>query len=267
MTLYEEPIGQLVDGRYAQYVQLKAKDIDLYNHWKLSSVFETFQEIAGEQCTGLGFGWEELMTRYGFCFVIVRMHIEMDDYPGSGEVVRVETWPENKLRMIFTRYFRIIDKRGHIIGRAVSNWVLFDMAKRCVVKPQNCPIIQTPDTSSLEPPAVMPKHGRKQDEQMEESYALERIPAYSDFDYNRHINNARYIEWVRDALPLTTYAQTVSSLDIHYEHEIDYDTFSSCAADQRKLTLLCTVEEEAAFAVKAFRDDGSPCFTCTGQFA
>lgn len=265
--LFEEPIGQLPDGRYAQYVQLKAKDVDLDNHWKLASVFETFQEIAGEQCTGLGFGWKELTTRYGFCFVIVRMHVEMDAYPGSGEVVRVETWPENKLRMIFTRYFRIIDKQDRVIGRAVSQWALFDMGRRCVVKPQQCPILQMPDTSSLQPPATMPKHGGKQDESAGNAYVLERMPVYSDFDYNRHVNNARYIEWVRDALPAETYVKTVSSLDIHYEHELDYETFSSCAEAQRKLTLLCNVEEKAIFAVKGLRVDGTPCFTCTGRFA
>ncbi|MBR5280458.1 MAG: hypothetical protein IKU26_05790, partial [Clostridia bacterium] len=130
MNLYHEPIGQLSDGRYAKYVQLEARDVDLNNRWKLASVFETFQEIAGEQCTGLGFGWNRMMEEYGYCFVIVRMHVEMDAYPGANETVRVETWPENKLRLIFTRYFRIVDQTGSVIGRAVSNWVLFDMKER-----------------------------------------------------------------------------------------------------------------------------------------
>lgn len=271
MNLYHEPIGQLEDGRYGKYVRLNARDVDLNNRWKLSAVFETFQEIAGEQCNNLGFGWETMMTQYGYCFVIVRMHVEMDAYPGVNQVVRVETWPENKLRLIFTRYFRIIDQEDRVIGRAVSQWVLFDTKSRMVVKPQNCPIVQTPDTSSLEPPAVMPKRGAEpilDSEEVADTHLSDRIPAYSDFDYNRHVNNARYIEWVMDALPADCYGKNIVSLDIHYEHEIDFDTFMG--TDQASASLSVTTKIFSAgdkFEVIACHPDGTRCYTCTGRFA
>lgn len=271
MNLYEEPVGQLADGRYAKYVKLNARDVDMNNHWKLASVFEALQEIAGDQCVGLGFGWQDLMTQYGYCFVIVRMHIEMDEYPGSGENVRVETWPENKLRLVFTRYFRIVNKEGRVIGRAVSNWVLFDMKNRTVVKPQSCPIIQTPDTSSLEPPATMPKHAGKPGaqepiEEGAEYHESQRVPAYSDFDYNRHVNNARYIEWVQDTLPMDLIASGIRTLDIHYEHEIDFDTFLTNSQKEQSLSIICKTDREGrTFSVSALQSDGTHCFTCTGQ--
>lgn len=266
MNLYYEPIGQLEDGRYAKYVQLQARDVDLNNRWKMASVFETFQEIAGEQCVGLGFGWKTLSAQYGYCFVIVRMYVEMDAYPGSNETVRVETWPENKLRLIFTRYFRIIDQTGRIIGRAVSNWVLFDMKERRVVKPQSCPIIQTPDTSSLEPPVLMP---RNKTEALPESadcvcVQKERLPGYSDFDYNRHVNNARYVEWVQDALPETYYGHFTQSLDIHYEHEIEWSAFEQ---HPQPVSLQARVSEETQqFSVSACCGEGQKCFTCVGTW-
>ncbi len=271
MNLYNDPIGQLNDGRYAKYVRLNARDVDLYNRWKMASVFEAFQEIAGEQCTLLGFGWEKMMAQYGYCFVIVRMHVEMDVYPGVNETVRVETWPENKLRLIFTRYFRIVDQCGCVIGRAVSQWVLFDTKSRTVVKPQNCPIVQTPDTSSLEPPAVIPKHAADSiavEGDSVHTYPSCRKPAYSDFDYNRHVNNARYIEWVMDALPPVYYSRNILQLQIHYEHEIDFETFMASSGVEMDLSIETKVwEEECAFAVIACRTDGTHCFTCTGQFA
>ena len=30
--------------------------------------------------------------------------IRMDRYPGTGERIRIDTWPENRLRLIFARY-------------------------------------------------------------------------------------------------------------------------------------------------------------------
>ncbi len=265
MDLYNEPIGQLEDGRYAKYVRLNARDVDLNNRWKMASVFEAFQEIAGEQCSGLGFGWKTLMEQYGYCFVIVRMHVEMDAYPGANEQVRVETWPENKLRLIFTRYFRIIDKNGRVIGRAASQWVLFDTKERTFVRPQNCPIVKTPDTSSLEPPTVIPKHTASIEGEFlpVQSY---RKPVYSDFDYNGHVNNARYVEWVFDALPSACYSKIVTTLNIHYEHEISFETIIASCNGEPNLKIETTVSEEA-FVITASWQDGTRCFTCEGTFA
>lgn len=265
MNLYNEPIGQLDDGRYAKYVQLEARNVDLNNRWKMASVFETLQEIAGEQCVGLGFGWNRLMETYGYCFVIVRMHVEMEAYPGANETVRVETWPENKLRLIFTRYFRIIDQTGRVIGKAVSNWVLFDMKERRVVKPQICPIIQTPDTGSLEPPVMMP---RNKPEFLESSDCVcghnVRLPAYSDFDYNGHVNNARYVEWVQDAFPTSCYGLFTQTFDIHYEHEIEWSAF---AQNPDLVSLQVGIlENDGMFSVCGDLKDGRRCFTCTGTW-
>ncbi len=265
MNLYNEPIGQLEDGRYAKYVQLEARDVDLNNRWKMASVFETFQEIAGEQCVGLGFGWNRLVEQYGYCFVIVRMYVEMDAYPGANETVRVETWPENKLRLIFTRYFRIIDQTGRVIGRGVSNWVLFDMKERRVVKPQTCPIIQTPDTSSLEPPVLMP---RNKPELLCQSDCTciqkEYLPVYSDFDYNGHVNNARYVAWVQDALPMSCYGLFTQTFDIYYEHEIPWSSFSK----QPDLVSIqvAIADDDGKFSVCGDFADGKRCFACTGTW-
>ena len=262
MNLYHEPVGQLNDGRYAKYVQLEARDVDLNNRWKLASVFETFQEIAGEQCVGLGFGWNRMMEEYGYCFVIVRMYVEMDAYPGANETVRVETWPENKLRLIFTRYFRIVDQSGKVIGRAVSNWVLFDMKERRIVKPQSCPIVQTPDTSSLEPPVQMPRS--KPDMLLgEEIVFVSRLPAYSDFDYNGHVNNARYVEWVQDALPVSCYHHFTKTFDIYYEHEIEWAAFSG---QPGLVSLQVGTAPQTGFCICGNLDDGTRCFTCKGMW-
>ena len=266
MNLYNEPIGQLEDGRYAKYVQLQARDVDLNDRWKMASVFETFQEIAGEQCVGLGFGWNRLMEEYGYCFVIVRMYVEMDAYPGANETVRVETWPENKLRLIFTRYFRIIDQTGRVIGRAVSNWVLFDMNSRSVVKPQSCPIIQTPDTDSLEPPVLMPRGKTEALSESEDCTVVQkaRVPGYSDFDYNRHVNNARYVEWVQDALPASCYGHFTQTLDIHYEHEIEWAAF-----EQNPVAVSLQVavsESKQKFSVVASGAEDRKHFTCAGTW-
>jgi hypothetical protein len=51
--------------------------------------------------------------------------------------------------------------------------------------------------------------------------AGERKAAYSDIDYNGHVNNARYIQWIQDAVPpeLLEGAEKIR-LDINYLNEI-----------------------------------------------
>ena len=51
-----------------------------------------------------------------------------------------------------------------------------------------------------------------------------RRAAYSDMDYNGHVNNARYVQWIQDALPAAEIEGAESMrLDINFLSELKYD--------------------------------------------
>lgn len=102
--------------------------------------------------------------------------------------VKITTWADNKKRIVFTRYFTFELDNGDFLGSAVSEWVLMNVDTRSIVRPKDCDI-KYPDTSNISPPLTMPK---KIFIEQEPTQVTTRIPVYSDFDYNGHVNNARY---------------------------------------------------------------------------
>lgn len=196
--------GKQENGKYTRYFRLGATEVDLCNRLRLQALLGFFQETAGDQCQEFGSGWEDLWNKHGLCYVVVRLEVRMRRYPGTGETVRIDTWPENKLRLIFSRYGEIYDERGELLGAIASQWALLDVKARHFVRPTP-EIVAMPDTSTLSAPFELSKeHYRAVDNDDAADpcrpFSFDRAPVYSDFDYNRHMNNARYAEWASDTL-------------------------------------------------------------------
>lgn len=237
--------GKQENGKYTRYFRLGATEVDLCNRLRLQALLGFFQETAGDQCQEFGSGWADLWNKHGLCYVVVRLEVRMRRYPGTGETVRIDTWPENKLRLIFSRYGEIYDERGELLGAIASQWALLDVKARHFVRPTP-EIVAMPDTSTLTAPFELSKGGnrfRAVDNAPHEpdandssapdgefrSFAFDRAPVYSDFDYNRHMNNARYAEWAADTLfrvlsdDERAMAPFISRLDIKFRAEIPAD--------------------------------------------
>ena len=256
------------DGSYCEKKRLVAHDVDVNNKLKISAIFSNIQETANSQCAHFGCGWNDLMTKYHVCYVLSRMRFQMEQYPGAGENVVITTWPSKTLKAVFTRYFTLDSEDGMHYGSGVSQWVLFNVQKRAVVRPSECEI-RFPDVISRQAPLMMPK-GSLYEEEMFRSAPTEKIwrsqrrPAYSDFDYNRHVNNARYAEWVEDILPTEFFAQNrqISLIDIKYKHEISYDEFLERSDAEQMITMECAETEQKEYCIHAILQDGTECIQC-----
>lgn len=254
------------DGSYSEIKRLVAHDVDANNKLKISSIFSTIQETANSQCTHFGCGWHDLMTKFNACYVLTRMHFEMQQYPESGDEIVIHTWPSKNLKAVFTRFFTLDSADGtKHYGDGVSQWVLFNVVKRVMVKPSECEI-HFPEVISRPDPLAMPRGGLYNSAVFETGKvrSMRRTPAYSDFDYNRHVNNARYVEWVADILPLDFHAgnRQISMIDIKYKHEISFDEFVKLPEEERALTVQCAENEQNQYCIRALFHDGSECIEC-----
>ena len=262
--------GQNQDGSYSEIKRLVAHDVDVNNRLKMSAVFSNIQETANSQCAYFGCGWNDLMSNYQACYVLSRMRFEMQAYPLGGEELKITTWPSKNLKAVFTRYFCLdsADESVHY-GDGVSQWVLFHVVKRAVIRPAECDI-HFPEVISRESPLEMPK-GALFDESVFEQAAsagtlrsVRRLPAYSDFDYNRHVNNARYVEWAADILPEEYFAgkKQISLIDIKYKHEISYEEYLTKSEEKRLISIECAENEAQEYCIRAVGQDGTECIQC-----
>ena len=258
-------MGQNNDGTYTKRIQLLARDVDLNNKLKMSAIFSLTQDIANDQCVEFGCARQDLMEKYNVCYILSRIRFEMSAHPSAGEEIVIRTWPNKNMKAIFTRYFTVESVDGNILGNAVSQWALFNIEKRTVVRPSEYGIV-FPEVISREEPYSLTKGAMYSPDvfESEKVKSSTRIPSYNDFDYNRHVNNAKYVEWAEDALTEDFFAKgnQISSIDIKYKHEISLDEFMKMSPEQRAVKIECAQDEQGAYCIRSIFADGKEGIQC-----
>jgi len=172
------------------------------------------QEAAAKHAIVLGVGFEELKKDNIF-WALTHLQVEIERWPLMMEQVTVETWPRNIQKLYTTRDFLVKDKSDNILIRASSAWIMVDIARKRPVRPQerlqNKPFVsqcmalgEFPTILSKVPDNLHMKEHRRQ-------------VVYSDLDFNHHVNNTRYMEWVMDAIDPTNIE--ITSFNLHFSNE------------------------------------------------
>jgi acyl-ACP thioesterase len=192
------------------------KDVDPSDRLTLGAVFDYFQEAAIKHAEQLGVG-RAAMAQTGQGWILSRMSVTMDTRPRYGETLTLRSWPRGTERLFALRDYDIRDSAGTPVVRGRSGWLIVDMQKRRPLRPQEVvsKLPPNPDLDALGDgaPALTAREGLIK--------VGERRAAYSDIDYNRHVNNARYIQWIQDSTEPERLEQAAyMRLDINYLREI-----------------------------------------------
>lgn len=197
---------------------LTAGECDAQGHMPMPLIATRLIEAATAHANILGIGYSALI-KYNFGWVLSRLSIEMNEYPGINSDYSITTWIESINRRFSERNFKICDGSGRAIGYARSVWAAIDFEKRMaadlsVVGVENypigdleCPIAKTPRVPVL---GV-------------EAESLTYRFRYCDLDFNRHVNTVRYIELFMDAWGLDWYDRhDIARLDVHFHNECHF---------------------------------------------
>ena len=202
---------------YCEKTLLLSRDCDLGGLWRPSAILTAMQETAGMHSHILGCGRETLVQK-GVVWVLTRCEVQMEKEARMGSRLSIETFPMPLRRWFFPRYFVFRDDAGAQVGAAGTLWVLFDLEKRCMVAPGDV-AGAIPDNSDLTPPLGVPGPVPR----LTTGGTLEsaRTPVYSELDVNGHVNNARYADWLCDALGLEVMREyRVKTMRLSYAAEI-----------------------------------------------
>jgi acyl-ACP thioesterase len=164
--------------------------------------------------------------------------------------VVVETWPKGVSRLFALRDFVVRTAAGTDAVRATSAWLTLDVESKRPRRPQEI-MRQEVMLEGEHAIAEMPGKLRLP---AELEVADTRTARYSDLDVNRHVNNARYVDWLFDALPPAEDALTpFSELTVQFTGESRYG--------QRLEVRTAPVDsEERVYASIVSRDDGESVF-------
>ena len=190
--------------------------IDRSDTLTLDSVFQFFQEAAICHAENLGVGRED-MARTGQVWILSRISVQVDRRPNYREVITVRSWPRGWEKLFAIRDYDIRGKDGVPAVSARSGWIILDIEKRRPLRPQSV-MDSLPKNEGADAltwgPIGLEERGNLQK-------TGERKALYTDVDYNGHVNNVSYIQWIEDALdPQLLEKAKRMRFDINYLNEI-----------------------------------------------
>ncbi len=179
---------------------LTVNETDLNKNWRPSAILGAAQEMASEHSDMFGCGREDLAKK-GITWILFRQSYQIDKYPKIGDIVRISTWPGKPQFTVMPRYFTFESVDGELYGKAHTLWFIVNINTNKMITASKLGM-NIPDTDDL--PKLLPLP-EKIEFSGPVSYKTQRIVRFSDLDYNYHMNNTRYLEWICDLFPTTRF--------------------------------------------------------------
>ncbi|MGI6192325.1 MAG: acyl-[acyl-carrier-protein] thioesterase [Christensenellales bacterium] len=196
---------------YRESCELPDRDVDAFGCLKPASAALLMQHLAEAHAACYGNSRSDLL-KTGAVWVLARTKAKFSRLPRAHETLDMQTWPGKMVRNLFPRYYSF-SQNGQEIGAAVTLWMLVDTTAHQPALPEKHGVFITGDPAY---PAPF-DHPVRIRESGEPLFSIHRRCAYSDLDENAHMNNARYLEWMCDAL---SPASTPVGFQVNYLAEI-----------------------------------------------
>lgn len=170
---------------------LQPAHIDPCGRARPSALLGFALDAAGKHCVQLGADREALAEKHLF-WAVLRHRLQILRYPTAGEHLTVKTWPMPTTRSAYPRAAVALDAAGQVVFRLVSLWVLMDISARNMVLPGKSGVgvdglllgDELPMPTSIPPVALTETATRRVEKE--------------DLDFNNHMTNTRYLDWVDD---------------------------------------------------------------------
>ena len=172
---------------------VRSYEAGIANHVTLPTLCNYMQEAAGISAARLGWGIQALQAE-GVTWMLSRLRVSVSRYVPWGTTITVRTWPSGtKGRLIAKRCFLGLDEKGGELFRASSEWLYVDMAAQKIAKlPETFADLVPEGTPDFELPDI----GGKFAHLPQVDGSADIITRHSDLDFNDHVNNVHYIEWI-----------------------------------------------------------------------
>ncbi|MDR1416518.1 MAG: hypothetical protein LBJ57_03745 [Prevotellaceae bacterium] len=181
----------------------------------LVALLHFLQETAGNHATANGLGFDSLGEIRLF-WALSRLTLKVAAYPAWNEELLLRTWSKAPGTLMANRDFELLNAQGEVIAVASTSWLLVDAASR---RPQRIERFSATFPHVLdrhaipEPPAKLPVVAACTPTEAKEIMA-------SDVDMNGHVNNACYVRWALDSMPLHPQgSKEVKMLEVNFLRE------------------------------------------------
>ena len=202
---------------YTGHFYLSAGECNPQGEMPLPLLINRLIEVATMHANLWGVGFERLISE-NQGWVLSRVTVEMTRYPHVNEDYTVTTWIEDYNRHFSQRNMEICDAQGNTLGFARTIWVVINFKTRESVDISQLSYIS--DNVTDHPCPIAPQGRLKPFEPTRE----EKLKfAYTDIDFNGHVNTVRYIEHIMNCFDMETYnSSLLKRMEIAFTKESLY---------------------------------------------
>lgn len=175
--------------------QVTSNDVGPTRTIRPSAVMRYIQEVAGVHLRDSGLSFET-MKDGGIVFLLVKIGVKICRSLVCGEDFTAETWFEKLEGVKFIRNIRFTDNEGKTVVEAKSLWVAANPETHRIIRPSDYPYELPGDSNrSISFEFERISIGK------EVAPNASREVYWSDIDYNYHLNNTVYAEFICDFYP------------------------------------------------------------------
>lgn len=187
------------------------QDVDFSRRASATAMVKYLLSAAGCDAVTRGFGVTQINSD-NHTWVLSRLAIEFAQMPKMGDRLEIRTWVSDAERLLSTRNFEVSNDSGEVVAVATSRWSMIDLSTRRAINLSTMEMECVDELPPIDPP-------RRVDTTSTQLVAQHRA-AYSDIDFNCHVNTLRYIDMMLDAMPFERLQDgRVARLDIHFMRE------------------------------------------------
>jgi medium-chain acyl-[acyl-carrier-protein] hydrolase len=203
---------------YEKEYEIHYYEVDFKRRALITSMIDFLGDIATKQSEELGVGIDYLRVN-NCAWVLYKWNVDIYNYPTYGEKIKIRTRPYSMKKFYAYRIFEIFNSQGELIGKADSIWFLINIEKR---RPSriNKDIYDFYGVSIDDESVLVIEDIEKP---ANPSYDKNFNVRYSDIDTNQHVNNAKYIAWAIETVPMEIVLNyTLKNIKVTYEKETKY---------------------------------------------
>lgn len=176
--------------------EVRYSEVDVNGRLKLRALADYLQEAAARHAANLGVGCDDL-ARQNLLWVLSRIAITIENYPGPGELLKIKTWPRSTEKLFAMREFTVHGKNGLPVCRASSAWLLLDVKS---FRPKKIETLDSAIPRNEDKPFLIKTLPRIKPVECAKIFTQQIRP--SAIDVNRHLNNAEYFALAQDAVAM-----------------------------------------------------------------
>lgn len=233
------------------HFRIRAYDIDSRKQATIPALVRLMQEAAMEQVVALGISvWD--LDAHHISWILMRKHLEIKRIPKHGEAIRIMTHPSGFERIFTYRDFRVFDAQDNLIAHSSTAWILMNTQTRKLARIPDF-ILSLGD--KLPPETVfLPKVETHIPKMKQPQWETPFRVSWHDLDFNQHLNNTYYIQWMLDSLPQRVLQyQQIKEMSVQYQAE--------ALLGERLLSQACELSEKR-YAHRLIREEDGKELAC-----